>query len=442
MLQINDNCWRGKEFLRDEVKDLAMLQGKSIKTLCSEYENLLVFPFSVDNTEDRIGNSTIFTLESVFDNPDAAIMRTGNIVGCIGKGDANLRISSRFEQGTHDYFMQYMLSKVLHFNIFDLNYSSNDEDVLNFLMALFPVFLHHALAQGIYREYRRHEYNDTRLRGTVDVAKFLKEDVPFTGNVAYVRRDYDSDNSVTQLVQHTIGYMMTTTLGRGLLEDDERTAQDVKKISSVTPTYNQENRRKVIMENLRPKVHPFFTEYYPLQRLCLQILREEKLRYGEADDEVHGILFDGAWLWEEYLSTILEPMGFQHPHNKQGKGGFFIYEDNTGYRMPDFYRKDFVLDAKYKRLEEKDRISELEVSDQNQMIVYLKHLKVQEGGFVCPLNRKEQLALPQARLKSGHEHIAIYGIQIPDTADDFVSFSEMMRVQEESLKDRIETSID
>ena len=73
-----------------------------------------------------------------------------------------------------------------------------------------------------------------------------------------------------------------------------------------------------------------------------------------------------------------------------------------------------------------------QVSDQNQMIVYLKHLKVQEGGFVCPLNRKEQLALPQARLKSGHEHIAIYGIQIPDTADDFVSFSEMMRVQEKA----------
>ena len=35
--------------------------------------------------------------------------------------------------------------------------------------------------------------------------------------------------------------------------------------------------------------------------------------------EAEGVIFDGSWLWEEYLWTLLKPLGFEHPENKKKK---------------------------------------------------------------------------------------------------------------------------
>ena len=50
-------------------------------------------------------------------------------------------------------------------------------------------------------------------------------------------------------------------------------------------------------------------------------------------------------------------MGFIHPENKSGKGGFYLFDDNTGLRYPDFYKEGTVLDAKYKRLGDYSRVA-------------------------------------------------------------------------------------
>ncbi|MDR2444396.1 MAG: hypothetical protein LBD44_00465, partial [Spirochaetaceae bacterium] len=55
---------------------------------------------------------------------------------------------------------------------------------------------------------------------------------------------------------------------------------DVQNIIDYTSLYNKKDLRKVIDKNRKPVRHPYFTEYLPLQRLCLQILRREKLSFG------------------------------------------------------------------------------------------------------------------------------------------------------------------
>lgn len=44
------------------------------------------------------------------------------------------------------------------------------------------------------------------------------------------------------------------------------------------------------------------------------------MAYGSSDDRVGGLLFDGAWLWEEYLATVLAG-GFIHPETAPGATG-------------------------------------------------------------------------------------------------------------------------
>src|SRR5690606_28301755 len=123
---------------------------------------------------------------------------------------------------------------------------------------------------------------------------------------------------------------------------------------SATPKYERRNRTSIINSNLKPIVHPYFYEYQNLQQICLQILRYEGLKYGEENDKVYGLLFDGAWLWEEYLNTLLHPLQFIHPENKTGKNAIYLFQNMKGKRYPDFLKDDMVLDAKYKRLSTKD----------------------------------------------------------------------------------------
>ena len=135
--------------------------------------------------------------------------------------------------------------------------------------------------------------------------------------------------------------------------------------------------------NLRPVSHPYYGEYRPLQQLCLQILRQEEMKYGRDDDEIYGILFDGAWLWEEYLNTFLSDIGFEHPRNKEGKGRKCLFADHTGWCYPDFLSKQMVLDAKYKWY---DDWSKVQTKDLFQVISYMHVLNRDKGGYLVPVD--------------------------------------------------------
>ena len=128
-------------------------------------------------------------------------------------------------------------------------------------------------------------------------------------------------------------------------------------------------------------------------------------------DKVYGVLFDGAWLWEEYLNSVLQNsnLGITHAKNKTGENGISLYKGGKKCYYPDFYRKakndesgnrSFVLDAKYKRLGNDVRIDEQEApmapnrvsicrDDLFQMITYMHVLPAKHCALLYPIERNE-----------------------------------------------------
>lgn len=158
-------------------------------------------------------------------------------------------------------------------------------------MVDWPHLLKSALQQGVFREYRSLRHNDSNVRGVIDVGRHLRTNIPFAGRIVYSTRDYSCDNDVTQLIRHTIEFMRTSRFGRIVLKCNREIIVYVKAIEEHTALYNKGERSAVIHRNLRLKTHPYYTEYRPLQLLCLQILRMEEVKYGEDDNEIHGLLF-------------------------------------------------------------------------------------------------------------------------------------------------------
>lgn len=438
-INLTDNNIRQPDAVTFQRKDVAALfpiADKTIAELCKENENLLIFPYSIETSCDKICDSSVMSILNTGD-PDKVQITTGNVIGFIGIDNLQIKIKSRFDKGRDDFFLHYMLQKVLSFNLFDLKHNDEQEDLFDFIMFIFPYLLKAAMNQGIYREYKNFKHNDSNIKGTIDIGRHIARNFPFVGNIAYATLEYSHDNNMSELIRHTIEFMKTKRYGQLVLNIDRETIENVKIIIAHTPSYNKNERSSVISKNLRAKVHPYYTEYRPLQTLCLQILRMEEVKYGESSDEICGILFDGAWLWEEYVNTILSNHGFKHPENKLHKGGIYLFDDHSGIRYPDFYKDDMVLDAKYKRLGSYDKVSKLDRNDVHQVMAYMTTLKVNRGGFVAPLEQK-QSKVPTSHLKGSAATLSIFGIEICKSATSYAEFCEKMGEMEdrfvESLK--------
>ncbi len=444
----------------DDLRLVANVQIGNLKI--QDHPNLLVFPKDLHQNGDEISESHIISMKD-------DMISTGNIMGFVGVNDTQLDIKSRFAQKDgEDYFLHYMLQKVFAINLFDIKHTTNEQQIFDFLLYLFPYYLKKALAQGLFKKYRRFENNDANIRGPINISRHIRENIPFRGTVAYTTREHSYDNEITQLVRHTIEYIRTTRFGIGILNNDTETKECVSQVVMATQTYNARERQKVINQNLRPICHPYYSEYTPLQKICLQILRHESLKYGYEKDKIYGILFDGAWLWEEYLNKVFieHKLDIIHAENKTGKNGIQLYKGSNKY-FPDFYRKtkddntgelSFVLDAKYKRLGYDTAIDEQDNEkttntisicrdDLFQMITYMHVLPAKKCALVYPLERNEQ---SKNEVVKGHSRILMgfggeitgFGIPIIDVKEEsrniYQTFCKFQSAVEDNLVKKIE----
>ncbi len=445
--RIHDNCYGGCGLSDvfhgfDPEKDRAQwehfrekISGKTLSQLRRENPKLLIFPleFGVDGIEKE-------TAFSVKDETGEEKIITGNLMGFVGYKGCSLSIASRFYPKGDDYFLHYMLARASGAHIIDFDFGRQNDSVWDFLPYLFPKSLAYAWRQGVYRVNRRMEGNDSRLRGTIDIARHIRQNIPFQGNVAYSFPERTIDNPVNRLIRLTIDVLEKDRRYTPLFNSDDKVfLEAVNQIKQNIGASDIANKSNIIKENLRPVSHPLFLRYKALQKLCLAILRHDKLTFGSDSDKIHGILFDGSWLWEEYLSKIM-PAGITHSDNRNRKNGVNALQRSWAW-YPDFYRKGdaaIVLDAKYKRLDGGRELDEgIGASDQHQIVSYMYILKARYGGFVYPYPismRQDDIKLEVLGTLAGFGGtVAKIGIPILTGATRYSNFVGCMKTIEEQL---------
>ncbi len=428
--KIKDNCIKKKEDFYTVSGLVEYVADKTLQQL--EREGVFVFPEIVKDSEDITKDQMI--LQSVNDS-----YRSGNVMGFIGIGNERLTIESRFSTGNEDYFFQYLLERVLEVpNIVNLETEANQDNKLyNLLLFLFPHYLRTAMRKGLYKAYTRRKYNDGNVRGTIDVARHIQKNIPFIGKIAYSQREYNYDNALMELIRHTIEYIKSKPYGNKLLGTIK---EEVDLVIEATAEYNASDRRRIIENNQKNVVrHAFYHEYRALQQLCILILRNEKHQIGLGTKRVYGILFDGAWLWEEYMNLLIGEMFF-HPMNKGGHGAQWLFAGNTGLIYPDFIGRDqnqrIIADAKYKPVEN------IGNKDYLQVLAYMFRFHAKQGYFLYPESQnRDSLEL---RINSGvsfennvfpREDIKVikHGLLVPDKVSNYEEFLQAIGKNEKKF---------
>ena len=435
LVKINDNTSTKKDVFINIPKLTNSIVNKTLKQL--EQEGVFVFPELVDDADDISKDQMI--LQSVNDN-----LCSGNVMGFIGYGnDERLIINSRFSGDNEDYFVQYLLQRVLDLpNIVDLK-SDADQDnrIFNFLLFLFPYYLKLAMRKGIFKKYVRNRYNDSNVKGIIDIAKHIEKNIPFIGKIAYSQREFSSDNYLTELIRHTIEYIKRKPYGNKILSQVQ---DEVRLVIDITTSYELYDRQRVIEKNKKFLVHhAYYHEYLALQKLCLQILQHQKHKIGSGVSEIYGILFDGAWLWEEYINSLI-CQKFHHPMNKGGKEPQRLFDGNNGLIYPDFISKDqenrVIADAKYKPF---DNIGN---RDYLQVLAYMFRFDAKTGYYLYPeANNNSELRLKLNRGStydkvSPREDIRVIklGLKIPEKADNYEKFVNEMNISEKKFCEEFE----
>lgn len=452
LISLEDNKKsQGRKFsgsLEKFRETLDAIDGKNLKFLSSKESGFIIYP-PLSKEVDLDDKDVVFDVDySDKDNPKFS---TGNIMGFMSlKNDVRINITSRFDSGDKNYFLHYMLQKICNVAYTPRTHSGEDS-FFDFLYYLFPAYLSVAMKQGVYRAYVTREYNDANVRGPIDVARHIRCNMPFNGKIAYHTREYTTDNSVTQLVRHTIEYIRSLSFGDSVLNGSliSDSVDNVKSIESATSSYNRNARQQIISKNLRPITHPYYTAYEPLRKLCLAILMHKKLSYGEdSTNQINGILFDGANLWEEYLNRVLKKglkVDLKHPNNRTHEGAQYLFKNdgdqNRRWIFPDFMvgcdkakgqvdSAKAIIDAKYKPLG-----GEIGRDDSFQMLAYLFRFKSKQGFLIHPVKKGDGTQDPKTMTLYNDDSVKLTVVPfvVPEIKGKFEEFRTAMEKSEKKM---------
>ncbi len=425
----DNNKYNKSEFIKKYPLISKKILDKDIEYL-SETENIFIF---TSKDEDKALDKKNKVIETI--NKDIKIQ---NIIGFIGCRNEQLHMYSRFStKDFPDYFLYYMLNKVFNINLVNLNIDiSKSESILNMLVYMFPTYLNNAMRKGLYKLYKPFNHNDANVKGKIDIINHIKNNIPFNGKIAYSNREFSYDNYLTELIRHTIEFIKSSNInGSKILSYNETVKKNTSDIIQVTPKYDIGKRQKIIRLNKsKPVYHAYFLEYRDLQKLCLMILNYEEYSIRDKNDSVFGLLFDVAWLWEEYLNIILLE-DFIHAENKKGKNGVCIFEGNKRTVYPDFYSKDrgIVLDAKYKRLED----NSISREDLYQIITYASVLGANKTGLIYPTNKENSKLTEVGITNTSKISVFKQSLNIPKNYSNYEDFVEKIKESEIVVKNSL-----
>lgn len=446
----------------DFIKEYKKISEKLLDFKLNELndtDKLLVFPKIIKENKD------LYEFRNIFESRAGNIW-ISNYIGFFGCEDERLIIKSRFyDCKDNDYFLDYLLSKAFDINpnIVDLKISySYKEKIHRYLIFLFTSYLQKALRKGILKQYNEVGYNDSNVRGNIDIKRHIKNNVPFNYKIAYNTRELSYNNDLTQLIRHTIEYIKISPYNN-ILKGNNLVNENIARIVKITPDYNLRDRFKIINRNKNSKaVHPYYNEYKMLKELCIAILTDEKHSLNGDSNEIYGIIFDVAWLWEEYLAKVLPNDNLEHPQNKRGSGGQDIFNECEIYKelknisgielnekrcekkmMPDFYYSpslnksevSLIVDAKYKKIQ-----NNINNSDLYQLIAYCNSWKCNDAMLLYPIKAEDKdtknikvdiLGQTKGNLQI---NISMLGIVIPQSVSSYNEFKSQMEEREEILK--------
>ncbi len=270
------------------------------------------------------------------------------------------------------------------------------------LMLLFLKQAHDAFKNSVYKEYREFDHNDSNIKGRIDIARHIKENMLNNGKVAYSTREYTPDNYVNILILKAFDRLQKKYRSAisNYIKEDDVIGKGFNTLKVEISSYQDLSDDLILKKTNRKIVKNVFIKYEDLRQTAVFILK----RYGvngfvQNSNRSNGILIDMPGLWEQYLHKMLFYKMDEKSEKEYRQDPYHILFEETdgipGKPMRDvkpdylinYQGRKYVFDAKYKlywsnalKNDEWDKSRD----DVFQVMSYMYLFGCKYGGIVFP----------------------------------------------------------
>ncbi|MGF7401907.1 McrC family protein [Campylobacter concisus] len=325
---------------------------------------------------------------------DGFYVQTGNFIGSFSHNGIDIEINSRFS----NKFLERMLNFANDIYVDDVSLGKSIDAKKNLsrivIYYLFIQALERAFLLGLPKEYKNKSYHEAKVMGKVDIAKFIKKDVPFAGKISSTNRERQDISDIVLLLHKALKIVQKES--KELIKPVINTLSYLNEIREprlVTPN--------VIHNALNSKAlhNPIYAPYKKVLEYAKLIIENENAGTKSNGKQNLGFLVDVAELFEIYIRKLLQ---------KEFKGWSVtspkieLYKDKFFARkiIPDIVMGSgdqvLVFDTKYKRMnmQGKDQygLGDVDRNDFFQINTYMSYYQNQgknviAGGLLYPMNK-------------------------------------------------------
>ena len=384
-----------KKFEKDVIGEKLEVTLKDYTS--KEYPNNTFFSFFKDDEKIDAKNEDDLII-SIKKEGENYLAQTGNYVGKFVWQGLEIDIKSRFS----NVFLERMLNFANDIFLDDVSITGNkvdkDFDISKYIIYyMFVQNLERAFLLGLPKAYRSINHHEMKLKGKIDINKFIKYDIPFQGKVSSVSREQKEIHEIID------------TLYKAVKIIDKNNKVFTKNISHIK-THLKQHRSNSYVSNqtinnaIKSKAlqNPIFAPYKKVLEYARFIINgnniEEK---NDGKNETYGFIINVAELFEIYVTKLLQKefsaWSVESPKIELYPNQFFARKI-----IPDIVLiKDnnvMVFDTKYKKMNMNGRdrygAGDVDRNDFFQINTYMSYYQnhkenynVKVGGLLYPIEK-------------------------------------------------------
>ncbi|WP_323593370.1 5-methylcytosine restriction system specificity protein McrC [Aliarcobacter butzleri] len=421
------------------------------------YPNNTFFSFFKDEEKKAIKNEDDLII-SIKKDGENYLAQTGNYVGKFVWNGLEIDIKSRFS----NTFLERMLNFTNDIFLDDVSITGNkidkDFDISKYIIYyMFIQNLEKAFLLGLPKSYRSVEHHEMKLKGKIDINKFIKYDIPFQGKISSVSREQKEIQEIIDVLYKAVKIIDKNN--KAFLKNISHIKTHLKQYKSNNYVSNETINKAIKSKALQ---NPIFAPYKKVLEYARFIINgnniEEK---NDGKQETFGFIINVAELFEIYITKLLQKefsdWYVESPHLRLDErfGKTYLYSRKI---IPDIVMiKDknvIVFDTKYKKMNfnyVKGNGVDVDRNDFFQINTYMSYYQNQDfsvkiGGLLYPIEKSfkenKNICHSQSWFGNLNTKFIVDGIDLSDLNEDNENKFSQIVIRENEFINRINKLLD
>ena len=397
-----------------------------------KFPNNIFFSFFKDE-EKTISKNEDDLIISIKKDGENYLAQTGNYVGKFKWEGLEIDIKSRFS----NTFLERMLNFANDIFLDDVSITGNkvkeDFDISKYIIYyMFVQNLEKAFLLGLPKAYKSIEHHEMKLKGKIDINKFIKYDIPFQGKISSVSRKQKEIQEIIDVLYKAV--KIIDNKNKAFLKNISHIKTHLKQYKSNNYVSNETINKALKSKALQ---NPIFAPYKKVLEYARFIINgnniEEK---NDGKQETFGFIINVAELFEIYITKLLQKE-FSDWYVESPKIELYSTPQMFYQRkiIPDIVMKKgrdvLVFDTKYKKMQMQGRgqygSGDVDRNDFFQINTYMSYYQNQNynvkiGGLLYPIEKsfKENKDICHSQTWFGNLNtkFIVDGIDLSDLKED------------------------